>query len=530
MMQTQSNDKEFTTIQGEHANKTSEVLHKDSTSSVNVLRNNTQQETNNFIEKTDLEMAKAETLEPGTVMMTPEEFKSFKKEGFRVVLGGILVHLVLGTFYMWGTISLYVASWLRAEDPSIDISIVKMVFPFMNLAMNITMYYGLVLGAKIGPRRLCMIGISLIALFTFVSSWITNFAGFLMLYGIGVGLANGLIYMIPINCGWKYFPQKKGAVSGWIIGGFGFGSFIFNYVSLALINPSNASPSAISDGTKYFTQDIYEGVPKMLRILGACYLVVGLIGSLLIKTPSVLPANPEYKAPPKMAKSVKKVNKGVETFFEGFFTINCLMLVSIMFGGTFYGLTMTNNYKVYGMEKIPDDLFLTTVGSVGSAMNGCARVFWATLSDRFGFKKVMSILLIIQCIFCPTYDLISSSKGAFFLWYCVAMATEGGLLALLPAVTGRVFGPKKGSQIYSVVFFGLTTANLAAFFVSKYGQKSLGWNGIFWLSFGFTIFALVLTILFDEYPDFTKKKPKKIENQKNLEDGSSGETKSENKI
>jgi len=57
---------------------------------------------------------------------------------------------------------------------------------------------------------------------------------------------------------------------------------------------------------------------------------------------------------------------------------------------------MANNYKVYGLTRISDDVFVTTVGSVGSVFNGCSRLFWAALYDRFGFKKVYFVLMGIQ--------------------------------------------------------------------------------------------------------------------------------------
>ena len=60
---------------------------------------------------------------------------------------------------------------------------------------------------------------------------------------------------------------------------------------------------------------------------------------------------------------------------------------------------MANNYKIYGFQKLEDDKFLTVVGSVGSAANGCSRLFWAYLLDKYGFRKVYFILMAIQVIF-----------------------------------------------------------------------------------------------------------------------------------
>ena len=55
------------------------------------------------------------------------------------------------------------------------------------------------------------------------------------MFPIGVGL----VYWPPIMCGWEWFPNNKGLISGLIVAGFGFGAFIFGFVSTELVNPNN---------------------------------------------------------------------------------------------------------------------------------------------------------------------------------------------------------------------------------------------------------------------------------------------------
>ena len=37
-------------------------------------------------------------------------------------------------------------------------------------------------------------------------------------------------------CGWEWFPNNKGLVSGIILAGYGFGAFFYGYISTALAN------------------------------------------------------------------------------------------------------------------------------------------------------------------------------------------------------------------------------------------------------------------------------------------------------
>ena len=43
---------------------------------------------------------------------------------------------------------------------------------------------------------------------------------------------------------------------------------------------------------------------------------------------------------------------------------------------------ISNKYKEYGLKKIPDDEFLTTVGSVSFLFNAFSKILFGFLSDK----------------------------------------------------------------------------------------------------------------------------------------------------
>ena len=52
-------------------------------------------------------------------------------KGYLSILGGILIHIVLGTVYLWGNIKIYITSYYRlGENPDLSISSSSLVFPF----------------------------------------------------------------------------------------------------------------------------------------------------------------------------------------------------------------------------------------------------------------------------------------------------------------------------------------------------------------------------------------------------------------
>ena len=78
-----------------------------------------------------------------------------------------------------------------------------------------------------------------------------------------------MMYMIPLVCGWDYFPERRGLVTGVVVGAYGIGSAIFNQIARAIVNPGNVLPTIKSKDPdlKFFTPDIANHVPMMFRIL-----------------------------------------------------------------------------------------------------------------------------------------------------------------------------------------------------------------------------------------------------------------------
>ncbi len=69
-----------------------------------------------------------------------------------------------------------------------------------------------------------------------MQTWATFIFFQACLFPMGIGL----VYYVPLICGWEFFPKNRGLVSGLIIGGFGFGAFIFGFITTAIANPNNS--------------------------------------------------------------------------------------------------------------------------------------------------------------------------------------------------------------------------------------------------------------------------------------------------
>ena len=67
------------------------------------------------------------------------------------------------------------------------------------------------------------------------------------------GIGCGMCYMVPLVCGWEYFPDRRGLVTGIVISAYGFGAFGFGLLAVNIINPDHLNPTIQVDYQKFYT-------------------------------------------------------------------------------------------------------------------------------------------------------------------------------------------------------------------------------------------------------------------------------------
>ena len=87
--------------------------------------------------------------------------------------------------------------------------------------------------------------------------------------------------MVSVHHGWLFFPNHAGLISGIILGGFGFGSLIFDNVSTAVINPEN---KPVNKDTGWYPKEVNERFTKMMYVLMISWALCTLIGILMVFT------------------------------------------------------------------------------------------------------------------------------------------------------------------------------------------------------------------------------------------------------
>jgi len=138
---------------------------------------------------------------------------------------------------------------------------------------------------KWNPKVIILVGATIMALSVLIAANVENWWTFIVFYAIFFPAGIGLCYYPPIICGWEWFPNHKGLISGLCVGGFGFGALVFGFISTAIVNPDNKMPSKPDGCDKcdpLFPVEVSENVPKMLKFCLIFWVILSIIAILTI--------------------------------------------------------------------------------------------------------------------------------------------------------------------------------------------------------------------------------------------------------
>ena len=123
----------------------------------------------------------------------------------------------------------------------------------------------------------------------FLSTFTKKFWQFIVLYGFCSGVGTGICYLVPLVCSYRYFPNKKGFLTGLIMGFFGLSSTVFNILATKLVNPENKKatiPAPNGDvNLKFFDSEVANRVPMMFQSLCVIWLCLIFVSAALISIP-----------------------------------------------------------------------------------------------------------------------------------------------------------------------------------------------------------------------------------------------------
>ena len=120
-------------------------------------------------------------------LQAKEQFRN----GVLSIVGSFLLHLFLGSVYLWGNINVYITSYLHSVNSDITLDNTNIVFALQSITAAVSMPIGPFL-ARLTSIRFCIILGSLLNIASvFVSSFLQEGTSFVIVYACGAGLGMG---------------------------------------------------------------------------------------------------------------------------------------------------------------------------------------------------------------------------------------------------------------------------------------------------------------------------------------------------
>lgn len=180
-------------------------------------------------------------------------------------------------------------------------------------------------------------------------------------------------------------------------------------------------------------------VPKMYGYLLILWVPLSIIGtSLISRSSKYANTNIDEEEFNVLIFEENEINVDMALRMARFWQIFFMLLF-----GSFFSLYVASVFKIVAKKYVSDSV-LTMAGSVGAISNSGARIFWAALYDKYGFKIVYATILVIQ--FANSFTIFGFRKNESVYPWCVALSffCEGAHFSIFPAMTVNIFGLKYG--------------------------------------------------------------------------------------
>ncbi|MCW2681107.1 MAG: yhjX 1 [Frankiales bacterium] len=350
-----------------------------------------------------------------------------------LVLAALLLQFSIGAVYAWSIFS----KALQSEDSAFALSKVQASLPFtVTIGM---IFLGAFIGGRwqdrAGPRPVALTGGVVYGLGIIGASLASSADDLWLLvlsYGVVGGFGLGLAYIVPIAMLLKWFPDKRGLITGLAVGGFGFGAVLTSPVAQALIERNREVPT------------------RAFLPLGIAYLLMSLAGAAFFRNP------PEGYAVPGWSPAAGSGGAGLRDYTTGealrtpqWYLLTAILTLNVAAGIALISQAAASASDIAGYSAA------AAAGVVGvwAIFNGAGRVVWAAASDKIGRMPAFAAMLALQGV-CFLLIPHAENKALFFALGAVIYLCYGGAFGTMPATAGDFFGVTFAGAIYGLMLVG----------------------------------------------------------------------------
>jgi OFA family oxalate/formate antiporter-like MFS transporter len=350
-----------------------------------------------------------------------------------VVIGALLIQVALGAVYIWSVFKAPLIEkfgWEPAAT-SLTYSITILMFAIG------TIIFGKIQD-KIGPKKVASIGGILLAIGLILSSFTTSVTWLYISFGVIGGLGIGAGYVCPLATCVKWFPDKKGLITGLAVAGFGAGALVFTPIAKSFITS--------------------VGILTTFTYLGIIFGICVIVGAQFLKNPPPGYKPAGWNPPEPVSGGTKAVGADYSTSQMMKTPQFYLIWVSYLFGAAAGLMIIGQALPIATAQGLNAALAVSAVMIV-SVFNSLGRILWGTISDKFGRIRTLMLIFVICGITMICLKLFVGTMilvGVSLVGFCF-----GGFLALYPSLTADFFGTKFLGMNYGTVFLSYGIAGVA---------------------------------------------------------------------
>jgi OFA family oxalate/formate antiporter-like MFS transporter len=349
-----------------------------------------------------------------------------------IAAAGLLMQIALGAVYAWSVFRIPLA-----KESHWSIEEVTFTFTVSIFVLGIACFFGGIWLNRKGPRVVALTGGFLYGLGVFLASFSANKLWWLYLsYGVIGGTGVGLSYIVPIAVLVKWFPDRRGLITGIAVGGFGAGALVTAPLATRLIQT--------------------VGVWQTFAYLGIAYLVITMATGYFMQNP------PDGWEPVGWVPSASQTAQRAAmdyTLSGALKTWQWWALWALLFLNTSAGISVISQESPM-FQEIAKVSAIAAAGMVGVASigNAVGRIFWAWVSDaltrRWTFVAMFLLQIGLFWVLPATSSIAILSVLAFIILMCY-----GGGFGTMPAFTADYFGSKNVAPIYGLMLTAWGTAS-----------------------------------------------------------------------
>ena len=340
-----------------------------------------------------------------------------------IAVAGVLMQMALGAVYAWSVFRTPLANQFGWTIPQVTLTFTISIF-----LLGVSAFTGGLWLNRKGPRVVAMTGGILYGSGVFLASFTDRLWWLYLTYGVIGGIGLGFGYIVPVAVLVKWFPDRRGMITGIAVGGFGAGALVTAPVATRLIES--------------------VGVLRTFAYLGIAYLIVVPAAGFFMRNPP--PGwKPEGWTP--VASQVSQRSTRDYTLGEALRTRQWWTLWLILFLNVTAGISLISQQSPM-FQEFAGVTALVAANMVGvvSIGNAIGRVFWAWLSDALTRKVTFIAMFLVQVVLFWVLPGIESATLLTVIAFLILMCYGGGF-GTMPASVADYFGARNVGTIYGLM-------------------------------------------------------------------------------